>query len=121
MHVDQPVVAHRVVTPHLFKEALSTHHFSLVVGQVLEKAELAARTLPGYRRISMDVLLFKRGAADWEYTYRPNSDTTLHERRLLAAVTDGRSYLLRWTTADRDWTSALIEQRQQMNLFTSAD
>jgi len=92
----------------------------LAYWQSREKADLAAGALPGYRRVSMGVLLFKRGAADWEYTYRPDSDTTLHVRRVLAAVTDSRSYLLRWTAADRDCTSGLRQQRQLMDLFASA-
>ncbi|GIM89667.1 serine/threonine-protein kinase [Paractinoplanes toevensis] len=92
----------------------------LAYWQNREKAELAAGALPGYRRISMGVLLFKRGAADWEYTYRPDSDTTVHVRRLLAAVSGSRSYLLRWTAGDPDWTSGLGQQRQLMDLFASA-
>jgi hypothetical protein len=90
----------------------------LAYWQSREKAERAA--LPGYHRISMGNLLYRGGAADWEYTYRSDSDTTLHVRRLLVAVGSGRSYLLRWTTADPDWTGSRGEQRQQMNLFASA-
>ncbi|WP_433305094.1 protein kinase domain-containing protein [Actinoplanes sp. CA-030573] len=92
----------------------------LAYWQSREKAELSAGALPGYRRISMGVLLFKQGAADWEYTYRPDSDTTLRVRRVLAAVSGSRSYLLRWTTADRDWAGGLRDQRQMMDLFASA-
>ncbi|MBL7253454.1 serine/threonine-protein kinase [Paractinoplanes lichenicola] len=76
--------------------------------------------LPGYQRISMGVLLLKRGGADWEYTWRPDSDTTLRERRILIATSDDRSYLLRWTTAAPDWAQALPVQKQLVNLFASA-
>ncbi|MCY1141584.1 serine/threonine-protein kinase [Actinoplanes sp. Pm04-4] len=76
--------------------------------------------LPGYARISMGVLLLQRGGADWEYTWRPDSDTTLHERRILIATSNDRSYLLRWTTADADWKQALPVQKQLVNLFASA-
>ncbi|MEU4241304.1 serine/threonine-protein kinase [Actinoplanes sp. NPDC026619] len=92
----------------------------LAYWQNREKVERADGALPGYRRISMGVLLFKRGAADWEYTYRPDSDTTLHVHRVLAAVSSNRSYLLRWTTADRDWPAGLGQQSQLMDLFASA-
>ncbi|MFB9237597.1 serine/threonine-protein kinase [Plantactinospora siamensis] len=76
--------------------------------------------LPGYRRISMGVLLLRRGGADWEYTWRPDSDTTLHERRVLIAVSDGRSYLLRWTVAEPGWKEALPVQKTLVSLFASA-
>ncbi|MCY1136396.1 serine/threonine-protein kinase [Actinoplanes sp. Pm04-4] len=76
--------------------------------------------LPGYRRISMGVLMLKRGGADWEYTWQPDSGTTLHERRVLIATSDERSYLLRWTTAAPDWVRALPVQKQLVNLFASA-
>lgn len=74
----------------------------------------------GYHRISMDSLLLRRGGADWEYTWRPDSDTTQHVRRVLLAVTDNRSYLLRWNTDDRDWSRYLPLQRQLVTLFDSA-
>ncbi|MBM2622078.1 serine/threonine protein kinase [Actinoplanes sp. LDG1-06] len=75
---------------------------------------------PGYQRISMGVLLLRRGGADWEYTWRPDSDTTLHERRILVATSDDQSYLLRWTTAAPDWARAMPVQKQLVNLFASA-
>ena len=74
----------------------------------------------GYHRISMDLLLLRRGGADWEYTWRPDSDTTQHVRRVLLAVTDNRSYLLKWTTSDRDWSRYRPLQRQLVTLFDSA-
>ncbi|GAA0571672.1 serine/threonine-protein kinase [Paractinoplanes ferrugineus] len=76
--------------------------------------------IPGYRRVSMGVLLLKRGGADWEYTWRPDSDTTLHVRRVLVATTDERSFLLRWSVADAGWTPALPVQKQLVDLFASA-
>jgi hypothetical protein len=76
--------------------------------------------LPGYRRISMGVLLMKRGGADWEYTWRPDSGTVRHERRVLIAVTDDRSYLLRWAVADADWDANVALQRRLVELFGSA-
>ncbi|MFC7534895.1 protein kinase [Actinoplanes sp. GCM10030250] len=85
-----------------------------------EKAERAAGDLPGYRRISMGVLLLKRGGADWEYTWRPDSTTVRHERRVLVAVTARTSYLLRWTVADSDWSANDRLQRRLVELFGSA-
>ncbi|WP_250036736.1 serine/threonine-protein kinase [Paractinoplanes maris] len=76
--------------------------------------------LPGYRRISMGVLLLQRGGADWEYTWQPDSDTTLHERRVLVATSGAQSYLLRWTTAAPDWKQTLPVQKQLVTLFASA-
>jgi hypothetical protein len=84
-----------------------------------QSQEKAGR-LPGYRRISMDNLLLRRGGADWEYTWRPDSDTVQHERRVLLAVTDRRSYLLKWTTSDAGWTSSLRLERQLVTFFDSA-
>jgi hypothetical protein len=76
---------------------------------------------PGYHRISMDDLLLRRGGADWEYTWRPDSDTTQHVRRVLLAVTDDRSYLLKWATSDAHWKSQVRLQRQLVTLFDSAN
>jgi hypothetical protein len=75
---------------------------------------------PGYHRISMDLLLLRRGGADWEYTWRPDSGTTQHVRRVLLAVTDKRSYLLKWTTPDAQWSRFVPLERQLVNLFDSA-
>ncbi|MET0422674.1 MAG: serine/threonine-protein kinase [Actinoplanes sp.] len=75
--------------------------------------------LPGYQRISMGVLLLKRGGADWEYTWRPDSDTVRHERRILLAVTDNRSYQLQWATVDAYWAGSVTLQRQMVNFFGS--
>ncbi|WP_433825860.1 serine/threonine-protein kinase [Actinoplanes sp. CA-015351] len=90
----------------------------LAYWQSREKAE--ARALPGYTRISMGVLLLKRGGADWEYTWRPDSDTVRHERRVLVAVTGDRSYLLRWTVTDEDWATSVRLQRRLVDLFSSS-
>jgi hypothetical protein len=76
--------------------------------------------LPGYQRISMDNLLLRRGGADWEYTWQPDSDTTQHVRRVLLAVTDSRSYLLKWTTSDAAWSRNVKLEQQLVTLFDSA-
>jgi hypothetical protein len=76
--------------------------------------------LPGYQRISMDDLLLRRGGADWEYTWQPDSDTTQHVRRVLLAVTDNRSYLLKWTTSDAAWSHSVKLEQQLVMLFDSA-
>jgi eukaryotic-like serine/threonine-protein kinase len=89
----------------------------LAYWQAREKAVRASGDLPGYARISMGVLLLKRGGADWEYTWRPDSDTVRHERRILLAVTDNRSYLLSWATVDASWAGSVTLQRQMVNFF----
>ncbi|MBO3739142.1 protein kinase domain-containing protein [Actinoplanes flavus] len=88
----------------------------LAYWQGREKASLARGDLPGYQRISMGVLLLKGGGADWEYTWRPDSRTVRHERRVLVAV-GSRSYLLRWTVADPDWAATTGVQRRMVELF----
>ncbi|GLY03864.1 serine/threonine-protein kinase [Actinoplanes sp. NBRC 101535] len=87
--------------------------------QQREKATLATGELPGYARISMGVLLLRRGGADWEYTWRPGSSTVRHERRVLVAVGAGESYLLRWAVADDDWSAGVAVQRRLVSLFGS--
>jgi hypothetical protein len=84
------------------------------------RSQEKAAQLPGYHKISMDVLLLRRGGADWEYTWRPDSDTTQHVRRVLLAVTDTRSYLLKWATSDADWARNVKLERQLVTLFDSA-
>ncbi|GGN22032.1 putative Ser/Thr protein kinase [Actinoplanes campanulatus] len=88
----------------------------LAYWQGREKASLARGDLPGYQRISMGVLLLKGGGADWEYTWRPDSRTVRHERRVLVAA-GSRSYLLRWTVADPDWAATTGVQRRMVELF----
>ncbi|WP_407651576.1 protein kinase domain-containing protein [Actinoplanes sandaracinus] len=92
----------------------------LAYWQSREKAELARGDLPGYRRISMGVLLLRRGGTDWEYTWRPGSASPRHERRVLVAVGDSRSYLLRWTVPESDWATDTSLQRHLVELFGSA-
>jgi hypothetical protein len=74
---------------------------------------------PGYHRVSMDNLLLRRGGADWEFTWRPDSGTTQHVRRVLLAVTDNRSYLLKWATPDAQWSPLVPLERRLVNLFDS--
>jgi hypothetical protein len=110
-----------------FTDPAGRRAFTVNVSAVVTRRPLAywqsrekAGGLAGYRRISMGVLLLKRGGADWEYTWQPDSDTTLHERRVLLAVTDTRSYLLRWAVADADWAASVPLQRQLVDLFFAA-
>ncbi|MEU4692371.1 serine/threonine-protein kinase [Actinoplanes sp. NPDC023714] len=104
------------------RQAFTVGVVAVVAGRPLEywQNREKAAALPGYRRISMGVLLLRRGGADWEYTYRPDSGTVRHERRVLLAVSGDRSYLLRFTTADRDWAASTALQRRLVDLFASA-
>jgi hypothetical protein len=107
------------------RRAFTVNVAPIVTGKPLEywqnreKASLSRGDLPGYRRISMGLLLLERGGADWEYTWRPGSDSVRHERRVLVAVGDRRSYLLRWTVADSDWAASAGLQKQLVELFGS--
>lgn len=91
----------------------------LAYWQGREKAALSRGDLPGYRRIGMGLLLLGRGGADWEYTWRPASDSVRHERRVLVAVDGRRSYLLRWAVADDRWNASTGLQRRLVELFGS--
>jgi hypothetical protein len=71
--------------------------------QSAERAAATGGTLPGYRRISMGVLLLSRGGADWEYTWAPPGEPRQHVRRVLLSVTEERAYQLWWTARDQDW------------------
>jgi hypothetical protein len=82
-----------------------------------ERTELDGGDLPGYQRISMNTVLLKRGGADWEYTWRPGPDELRHERRVLVAVDDSRSYLLRWTVADSGWAGNTALQGRLVDFF----
>jgi serine/threonine protein kinase len=95
---------------------------ALVTRKPLEyfQSQEKSAKLPGYQRISMDNLLLRRGGADWEYTWQPDSDTTQHVRRVLLAVTDSRSYLLKWTTSDAAWSRNVKLEQQLVTLFDSA-
>ncbi|MFI5496635.1 protein kinase [Actinoplanes sp. NPDC051859] len=79
--------------------------------QTVEQQALASGTLPGYRRVSMGVLLVAGGGADWEYTWQPPSGPRLHTHQILRAVDSTRSHLLTWTTPDQDWQRNLAHQR----------
>jgi serine/threonine protein kinase len=78
--------------------------------QAAEKT--AIKTVPGYSKVSMGVLVLKDGGADWEYSWQPATGPRLHTRRVLLAVGTDREFLLQWTTSDQDWTlNVPIEQR----------
>jgi hypothetical protein len=78
--------------------------------QAAEKTAL--RTVPGYAKVSMGVLLLKDGGADWEYSWQPATGPRLHTRRVLLTVGTDREFLLQWTTPDQDWTlNVPIQQR----------
>ena len=70
--------------------------------QAAEQQALANGTLPGYRKVSMGVLLVTGGGADWEYTWQPPTGPRLHTYRVLRSA-GARSHLLTWTTPDNDW------------------
>ena len=72
--------------------------------QQAELTEPAGGALPGYRAIGMSRLRIKQGGADWEYTWQPASGPRLHERRLCLSMGEGRTYDVRWTTVDQDWS-----------------
>jgi hypothetical protein len=63
-----------------------------------------AGTVPGYQKVSMGVLLLKRGGADWEYSWQPATGPRLHTRQVLLATSATRAYLMQWTTRDQDWS-----------------
>jgi eukaryotic-like serine/threonine-protein kinase len=102
--------------------AFTVDSAALVTRRPLDYFQAQERTAKpaGYQRISMDLLLLRRGGADWEYTWRPDSDTVQHVRRVLLAVTDRRSYLLKWSTPDAQWAANDRLQRQLVTFFDSA-
>ncbi|GAA4972468.1 hypothetical protein GCM10025331_77840 [Actinoplanes utahensis] len=83
--------------------------------QVTEERALAAGTLPGYRKVSMGVLLVSGGGADWEYSWQPATGPRLHTRRVLLSDAGIRSYRLTWTTRDEDWDLDLGHQRTALD------
>jgi hypothetical protein len=85
--------------------------------QTAEKTARTDGTLPGYDRVSMGVLLLRRGGADWEYAWQPGSGPRQHVRRVLLATGAQRSYLLRWTASDRDWSQAEPLQQRIVSTF----
>lgn len=69
-----------------------------------EENALAAGSLPGYRRVTLDSLPAEQGGAAWEFTWQPDGEPApRHERRLLLPVGDRRAYLVEWTTPEQDW------------------
>jgi hypothetical protein len=78
--------------------------------QAAEKTAL--RTVSGYAKVSMGVLLLKDGGADWEYSWQPATGPRLHTRRVLLAVGPDRAFLLQWTTSDQDWTPNVPTQQR---------
>ena len=83
-----------------------------------QNAEKKAAGLPGYQRVSMGVLLLKRGGADWEYSWQPAAGPRLHTRRVLLATTSTKSFLLQWTTTDQDWVPGLSLQQRIVAAFS---
>jgi hypothetical protein len=98
---------------------MSTTGQPLQFWQAAERAALADNTLPGYRKISLGVLLVLGGGADWEYSWRPPTGPPLHTRRVLLAAGAAHSYRLSWTTRDQDWALKLVHQRTFIDGFRS--
>ncbi|MFC4069941.1 hypothetical protein, partial [Actinoplanes subglobosus] len=87
-------------------------------GKPLRRWQDAERNAPpGYRKISMGLLLVTGGGADWEYSWQPATGPRLHTYRMLVAAGDARSYALTWTTRDADWSLDLPIQRTLTNGF----
>jgi len=84
--------------------------------QYWQKAE-KDEGLPGYERVSMDVLLLRGGGADWEYTWQPATGPRQHVRRLLLATSPTRSVLLQWTTQDEDWAATRTDEQRIVKGF----
>jgi eukaryotic-like serine/threonine-protein kinase len=85
--------------------------------QNAERAALEDGSLPGYDQVSMGVLLLRKGGADWEYVWQPGSGPRQHVRRVLLATGAQRSYLLRWTASDRDWSQVESLQQRAVSTF----
>ncbi len=81
-----------------------------------ERTALAAGDLPGYRKVSMGVLLVTGGGADWEYSWDAGS-TRLHTHRVLVAAGSQRPYRLAWTTRDAEWAANLGVERTILDGF----
>jgi hypothetical protein len=88
--------------------------------QAAERAALADGTLPGYRRISMGVLLVTGGGADWEYVWQPATGPRLHTHRVLISAKGPRAYELEWTAPDDDWAASLVTERTVLASFRDA-
>jgi tRNA A-37 threonylcarbamoyl transferase component Bud32 len=85
--------------------------------QTAERTALGAGTLPGYRKVSMGLLLVTGGGADWEYTWQPAGGPRLHTYRVIQAAGTDRSYALSWTTRDSDWALDSATQRTFLTGF----
>ncbi|GIE34816.1 hypothetical protein Ait01nite_078610 [Actinoplanes italicus] len=72
---------------------------------------------PGYRKVSMGLLLVTGGGAEWEYSWQPAAGARLHTYRMLMAAGNDRSYVLTWTTRDADWSLDLPIQRTLITGF----
>ena len=79
--------------------------------QDAERTALDTGALPGYRKVSMGLLLLSGGGADWEYSWQPADGPRLHTYRRSLGAGDDRSYSLTWTTRDADWNLDLVNQR----------
>jgi hypothetical protein len=85
--------------------------------QSTERSVLSGTALPGYRRVSMGVLLVSGGGADWEYTWEPAGGPRLHTHRVLLAATGKRPFRLTWTTREQDWALSRAAERTFLDGF----
>jgi hypothetical protein len=71
-----------------------------------EQDALAAGNLPGYQRVTVHAMP-QQGGAEWEFTWQPDGEPVRrHERRVLLSMSDGRAYLVEWTTPEGDWAGS---------------
>jgi len=89
----------------------------LAIWQTAEQMARADGNLPGYQRISMDVLQLYSGGADWEYRWQPATGPRQHVRRLLLATSPTRSYLVQWAARDQDWSLDLGNRQRMLQGF----
>ena len=68
-----------------------------------EESLLATAGPPGYRNLGIELSVYQRSAADWQYSWDRGEGRRWRTLRRVFTTPGGRGFALAWTTPDFDW------------------
>ncbi|WP_433605302.1 protein kinase domain-containing protein [Dactylosporangium sp. CA-139114] len=82
-----------------------------------QEQHLAQQPPPGYRNLTISPVLYRNGAADWEYL-TATGERQWHTVRRSFITGAGRGFIVSWTTTAQQWDAEQTTFRTIMTSFT---